>query len=521
MYRVGRKIPATMSTQHPDNVFTPPWLHGKDILDGDDEVYEAYYVFRKLNVDEQMWDWEGKDADIHVVRKLLLIDKDFFTEHKLGEEIFLTYRLPNPFVEAIERKSFIECLETIPRFYDYVNTICKVETPPVFEVILPLTTSSRDMLTVYEAYRSLIASRDSIRLFDDTFLSDIIGSTRPEVIEVIPLIEDMDSIFKLDTIIGGYIARVKPRYLRVFIARSDPALNYGLIPATILAKVALARIYRLSEKYGVDIYPIIGGGPPPFRGHVSPQNIENALEEYRGYKTITVQSSFKYDHPINIVMRAVEYTNTVLRRDESSYLEDLADYIETNMETIVSVLGKLIDRYQREVTGLADLVNEAAILVPARRARRLHIGLYGYSRSVGPVKLPRAIPYVSVLYSLGMPPEFIGLSSLTVLNENEWNIVRDLYVKIDIDLRYAARHLNIENIDLLRKHGRYISNDSLEMYMEDLSEAETLGIKLGANSLEDKLYLNTVNNFLIAFLLGRKDAEDYLIKAAMLRRFLG
>ncbi|MCS7113450.1 MAG: phosphoenolpyruvate carboxylase [Nitrososphaerota archaeon] len=521
MPQVDRKIPATMSTQHPDNVFTPPWLRGTDILDGDDEVYEAYYVFRKLNVDEQMWDWEGKDADIHVVRKLLLIDRDFFAENRLGEEFFLTYRLPNPFVETIERKSFIECLETIPRFYDYVNTIYKMDIPPVFEVILPLTTSCKDILTVYEAYRRLIASRDSIKLLDDTLLSDIIGSTKPEAVEVIPLLEDMGSILRLDSIVGEYLAKVKHRYLRVFIARSDPALNYGLIPATILTKVALAKIYRLSEKYSVEIYPIIGGGSPPFRGYISPQNIENALEEYRGYKTVTVQSSFKYDNPINIVAEAVERIGTALRRDESSYLEDLTDYVEANMDAILSALGKLIGRYQREVVELAKLVNEVASLVPARRARRLHIGLYGYSRSVGSVKLPRAIPYVSALYSLGMPPEFIGLSSLTELNEREWCIVRDLYVKIGVDLSYAARHLNMENIELLRGHSGYVSNHALDMYMEDLSEAEALGIKLGARSLEDKLYSNTVNSFLAAFLLGRKDAEDYLIKAAMIRRFLG
>ncbi|MCX8162399.1 MAG: phosphoenolpyruvate carboxylase, partial [Candidatus Bathyarchaeota archaeon] len=132
-----------------------------------------------------------------------------------------------------------------------------------------------------------------------------------------------------------------------------------------------------------------------------------------------------------------------------------------------------------------------------------------------------AIPYVSALYSLGLPPEFIGLSSLTELNEREWCIVRDLYVKIGVDLSYAARHLNMENIELLRGHSGYVSNHALDMYMEDLSEAEALGIKLGARSLEDKLYSNTVNSFLAAFLLGRKDAEDYLIKAAMIRRFLG
>jgi len=60
-----------MSTQHPDNVSPPPWTHD-EILSGDAEVEETYFAFSELGCKEQMWDWEGKDADPNVVRKLLI-----------------------------------------------------------------------------------------------------------------------------------------------------------------------------------------------------------------------------------------------------------------------------------------------------------------------------------------------------------------------------------------------------------------------------------------------------------------
>jgi phosphoenolpyruvate carboxylase len=79
-----RKIPRTMSTQHPDNVGVPKWSTDK-IIDGDAEVYEAYYVYETLGCQEVMWDSEGKDADTHVVRKLLNNYWSYFSDHRIGK----------------------------------------------------------------------------------------------------------------------------------------------------------------------------------------------------------------------------------------------------------------------------------------------------------------------------------------------------------------------------------------------------------------------------------------------------
>lgn len=64
-----RLIPRTMSTQHPDNARVPEWSRG-EAIEGEDEVTEAFLAFSNYNVQEVMWDAEGKDVDTHVIRKL-------------------------------------------------------------------------------------------------------------------------------------------------------------------------------------------------------------------------------------------------------------------------------------------------------------------------------------------------------------------------------------------------------------------------------------------------------------------
>jgi Uncharacterized protein conserved in archaea len=84
-----------MSTQHPDNAKVPEWAKS-EVIEGEDEVKEAFLAYSMYGVHEVMWDAEGKDVDTHVVRKLLSNYPDYFREHILGKDVFLTYRLPNP-----------------------------------------------------------------------------------------------------------------------------------------------------------------------------------------------------------------------------------------------------------------------------------------------------------------------------------------------------------------------------------------------------------------------------------------
>ena len=85
------KIPRCMSSQHPDNVHLPFFAESAD-LGGEDEIQEAFYAYSHIGCDEQMWDYEGKEVDGFVVKKLLTKYPDFFMNNRLGKDIFLTLR---------------------------------------------------------------------------------------------------------------------------------------------------------------------------------------------------------------------------------------------------------------------------------------------------------------------------------------------------------------------------------------------------------------------------------------------
>ena len=151
-------IPKTMSTQHPDNVHQPFFAANSE-LGGEDEIQEAYYAFSHLGCTEQMWDCEGKETDSYVVKKLLTKYPSFFQENKLGQDVRITLRVPNPTVERAEGKILLETLESIPRSYDAAKLFYGRDIAPIFEVIHPMTTSAKCLDRIYYYYRDFVAGK--------------------------------------------------------------------------------------------------------------------------------------------------------------------------------------------------------------------------------------------------------------------------------------------------------------------------------------------------------------------------
>ncbi|MEM0216840.1 MAG: phosphoenolpyruvate carboxylase [Candidatus Bathyarchaeia archaeon] len=521
-----RKIPRTMSTQHPDCVNLPAWC-SEEIIHGEAEIEEAYYAYSKLGCMEVMWDAEGKDVDTRVVRKLLSKYEAFFKENILGEDVFLTYRIPNPTVETVEGKILLESLVNILVAHDIATAFYGRETSPLFEVILPLTTRSEDLLGLKRCYEKALVSIESVNLCDYIKVSDWMGSFEPKTIEVIPLIEDVESMLNVNQIIEPYIRAVKPEYLRVFLARSDPALNYGLICAVTLCKIALSKIKSVEKATGVEIFPIIGVGTMPFRGHLTPSNLPNFLEEYSGVYTVTIQSALKYDYPFEETKMLVRTLNEKLPKGEPKIIESCEEDI------LRKILFKFMKSYQDTVEALAPLINYVAGYVPPRRARKLHIGLFGYSRSVGRVSLPRAIPFAAALYTLGIPAEFIGLRAIENLYETEWNIINEYYIKLKNDLEAVAGFISWRNINMLADAARQVADlvkmsenvlqDAMGKILMDLNVVEEkFNLKLGPRNLTQRRYENAINDFLIAILdQDHETARKRLIEAARIRRCLG
>ncbi len=484
------KIPKCMSTQHPDNVNTPFFAENTE-LGGEDEIQEAYYGFSHLGCDEQMWDCEGKEVDSYVVKKLLTKYEPFFREKKLGKDVYLTLRVPNPTVEKAEAKVLLETLESIPRSYDAAKLFYQEDVAPIFEVILPMTSSALDLERVYRYYRDFVVGKQNQKLgTGDTTLLDWIGEFKPEKLNVIPLFEDREHILRADEITREFLKDKTVPYQRVFLARSDPAMNYSLIGAVLLDKIALFKLHKLSKDLGIPICPIVGVGSAPFRGNLRPETVDRLIKGYPSAYNFTIQSAFKYDNHPDEVIAAIEKMEA----------RKISDPQPVDEKRSLAVIDKISSEYREQVTALAPVINRLARFVPSRRKRKLHIGLFGYSRNVGGVSLPRVITFVAALYSIGIPPEILGLNAL---NGEDLKFLREQYKNFDDDMRDALRFYDPASPFLTPEIKKGVSLLGLDHDTHKEHREKTAYI---AAALSD----NRTNHL-----------DEYILRAASFRKFLG
>lgn len=230
-----------MATQHPDHSSRPYW-HGEAFIPAIEETRELFLSFADLGTTEFMWDWEGKLVDESVLERLLAKQYQYFKNNPLGREKFLTFRLPNLAVETEFRlgRALMGILSAAG-----LSKQVGMHSPPLFEVILPMTESSKQMLGVQEAFAEIASLKHPLNKFEQGLLKHI---------EIIPLFEQVSTIARSAEILEEYFALHKktfgflPQSLRPFIARSDPALNSGLAPTVVAAKIALSNYRRLEKK---------------------------------------------------------------------------------------------------------------------------------------------------------------------------------------------------------------------------------------------------------------------------------
>ncbi|HEV8670668.1 MAG TPA: phosphoenolpyruvate carboxylase [Candidatus Limnocylindria bacterium] len=487
-------VPRTMSTQHPDNVTTPFFATGP-LLTADDEVREAYYAFSHLGCEEQMWDFEGKEVDEHVVEKLLSTYDDYFTTHRLGEDVFLTPRIPNPVFEPAQAKIVLEVLHSLPRHADLARLFYRRERPPILELIYPMTTSARDLDRVNAYYERFVAGMEHVVLdMDELPLGSWFGRFAPATIRMIPLIEDREHLLAADELVRTYLTGKDLDHVRVFIARSDPALNYGYVAAVLLALVALDRLGALEAELGIPIYPIIGVGSVPFRGGLSPATTDRYLRTYPSVQTATIQSAFKYDHPMGDVRTAIEKINAHRRTRPLPVAADTRTS---------AVLERVTARYQSEVAELAEVVNRLAPSIPRRRLRKLHVGLFGYSRESAGLTLPRAIPFCASLYSLGLPPEVLGLAAV---DDSDWTWLCATVPELAAELRDAIR---------------FLDPDGLGWWPSRVRESVDRATTLIGDDTRDPAHAELAGQVRRAAANGSAQLGDLVLRAASVRRFLG
>ena len=500
-----RKIPATMVTQHPDHVSKPYFLD-QAFISTRDESEECYRSFADIGATEYKWDWEGKLVDESVLERLFSDYYSYFKKQQLGRDRFLTFRLPNPNAETEFRigRAFMSIAAA-----NSMAKKVKLNSPALFEVILPMTESADAMMAIPEAYAQMHNLTHEIYRFDTSIITNL---------EVIPLFEQVETISHADDIIREYVEKYKKKfgttqtYIRPYMARSDPAINSGMIPTVLAVKIALSRFKALEKELGITMYPMLGAAALPFRGGLTPHTVKDFVKEFSGIRTTTIQSAFRFDYDLDDVKEAIQMLEALLPKGKA---KTVSTEDEKALRQLISTFEK---EYKKSVEPLAPIINDVAKLLPKRRERVQHVGLFGYSRGVGKVKLPRAIGFTAAMYSLGLPPEIIGTGRglREAKKKGLLPILEQYYLNIRKDLLRAGRYVNKE---LLAKRAKE-SATWADLQKDVQAIEEYLGKPLEPKTGEELEHV-VLTKVIANRLSDNLSVSEFIEEAARMRKSMG
>jgi len=501
-----RKIPSIMVSQHPDNANKPYW-HTEAYISDQHEVKECFYTFSKLGVSEYKWDWEGKFVDESVFERLVSTYPAFFQKYPLGKSKFLTFRLPDFRVKTEFRlgRSLMSIISA--------SGLAKelgLYSPPMFEVILSMTESAKEMISVQVAFREMTKLKSPLYNLKNLTIKHL---------EIIPLFESINTIIRSDTILDDYLELHKKKFgntpssIRPYLARSDSALSSGIVPSVLAIKIALSRYKKFENDKGIFLFPIIGAGSLPFRGGSTPYTVKDFIKQYSGIRTMLIQSAFQYDFPFKDVVSAISQINELLPNSKVKNVKSIEE------KAIIEIIKKFESFYQPTVKKIGSLIYSIARFLPDRRERLKHTGLLKYPRFLGKVKIPRAIGFTASLYSLGIPPEFIGTGrGLKICNSMEIDLINKFYPNVKNDLERAGRYLNKNVLYQLAK-----KTNMGDGILEDVKEVEKfLGHTFMPVTAQEKAHSIFTDEIYDRFINGSGiDITGLIEESALLRKSLG
>ncbi len=535
-------VPATMLTQHPDSASRYVPIQEEP----DEAVHGLLPAPGGLGADEVMIDFEGKMTPYHQPSQIVmaLLERGVVP----GRDVFVTPRIPSAGKETVFRQlmALMSLIET------NVQAAERGAQQAVREVIVPMCETSQELLADRRRVGSVVdLAHKEFGLPDD-----------PELIRLIPLVEGVPELLNIDQLFSGYLRETGLKgTLRYLLGRSDPALSYGMVPAVLAGKVAMSKAQRVGEAYGVEMAPIFGAGALPFRGHVTPGNLDGVIRTFPGLRTMILQSALRYDYG----EEATRQVAALCRERLSPAGLDAPPaavppaYSPAELAELYNFIAIFTRHYIQTFVDIIGFVCRLSDIMPKQRDRLARFSPVGYARDMArpdkladlvpdagladdlrqidtklTVPLPRAITFTASLYTIGLPPEFIGTGRGLAevrdrYGEDGLAALERYYPTLRSDLAFAGRFLNLESAI------GFLSRDAASDVTWDIRGVqEILGLALGPLSPEDEFYLTLVETtkpILKHYLgLGREllaDADearlvtDWIIRMGKMRGSLG
>ncbi|RJQ52849.1 MAG: phosphoenolpyruvate carboxylase [Actinobacteria bacterium] len=487
-----RQVPTSMMTQHPDSA-----TRYVSIQEEPEEAVRGLTPAPEgLGLEEIMVDFEGKLTPYHQTAQIAmgLLEKGIVP----GRDVHLTPRLPSAAKETPFRQlmALLSVIETNYKVREEADVLA------VVEVVVPMVETAEELMAVRRRIEDVIHLAHIEFGFEDD----------PALIHVIPLIEEVPEQLGAEAMLDAFVSKyeekgAKADRMRVLLGRSDPALAYGLVAAVLSVKHAISACARVAEAHSMQIHPILGAGALPFRGHVTLENIENTLHEFSGVRTVTVQSGMRYDVGPEATRQVADTLRARLPKGRPRRFDGEEERL---LRRIIAVFAK---NYLATFPLILKPVVNIADLVPRRRDRLARISAVGYARDLPKpqallrpgddpelaaelealafepgVQLPRAITYTAALYSIGLPPEFIGTGRGLAevarrLGSDALDWFGSVYPSLADDLAFAARFLDLDNASI------FLPDEAMEQIREDVSRVtDRFGVEPGPRDPDDRFY---------------------------------
>lgn len=537
-----RKYPSSMATQHPDNADKYITIQQEP-----DEAIECLTTQEEggLGIEEIMIDFEGKLTPYHQTSQIVLelLNKGVIP----GKDVLITPRIPNTKKEPMFRQlmSIMSLVET------NILAFATSKDQAIVETIVPMIETGHEVIQIQERINSVIE----------------LGNKNYDIqlplnsIRVIPLVEDVPSLVNVVDILDEYYKDTiekgcKVDNIRIMFARSDSAMSYGMIPSVLSLMIAISSSIAWGEENNVEVAPILGCGSLPFRGHLTKDTVESMYETYAGVKTFTIQSGLRYDHgeeaPKEVVNKLKELSGKKAKREFAD--EDISlmkeyigiftkNYMSTFLKTIKTVesisgfIPKNRDRLTSTKKGL-EYIREIADMdgvIELVKDETLKKELAAIDINVQ-CAVPRAISFTASMYTLGLPPEFLGvgrglLEIKEKFGENAMEKLLEFYPQLKVDLTYAAKYVNVKISKGI------VDEEARKEYENDYNLAcELLNIaKDDSEEHEDELYHTLLKSTrpIILHLLGKQNElfgdsaeeqkilNEWIIKMGRIRGSLG
>jgi phosphoenolpyruvate carboxylase len=512
-----QKIPVAMATQHADSA--------TKLVPVREEVNEAVLSFKLdgLGCDEYLVDYMGKLTPYHQIGQIVKkIHEE--TDFVPGYDVFVTPRM----VSSFEEEPFRQLMTTSAIIEGIKYCVDNYGAQGITEVVqaaVPTTEELQNCKARCEDLLKVVGKHLKMKTEDMT-------------IRIVPLFGGIAEHLSMEQVLSNFIKDVgAEEHARVFIGKSEAALLYGHMASVLSCKVAIAGCKKTEEAHDVKIYPILGCGALPFRGHMTFDNADNFLREYQGVRTFTIQSGLRYDHGAEKTRALIEKMKEVVDRPPTEY--DKGQLQE--MERMIFIFAK---NYLLELSEIAEKISVIADYIPDQRERLLNVEEVAYYRELRNVesilrlcpdksvkksimgyaytafhKPPRWVRFVASTYTCGLPPEFIGLgTALTEIKEAMGEkalgrLLDEVYPSLAVDVKFASRFLDRSlDSNILLTERLLKSINALESFME-LEEPDSSYLvlsRLASSYIRDMLTGEKSEAKRLAILIDKNVVAEYL-----------